>query len=94
MHELIELLYFTTTWCVPCKFYGPVLDRLIMEYPKNFVLRKIDTEKEPELAKEYEINSVPTVIARKKDGILSVILGARTYTELVKSLEHLIHDGN
>ena len=55
-----KVLYFSTTWCGPCKMFKPVVQQVSMEtgIPVSF----IDAEQNQELAKKYSISSVPTII--------------------------------
>ena len=54
------LVDFWAEWCGPCKIIGPVLERLA-EQASDWELRKLDTEKHPEVAAQYRITSIPAV---------------------------------
>jgi thioredoxin 1 len=56
------LVHFTAEWCVPCKRLSPVIDQLVLEDPTIKYI-KIDVDNDPELASEYEVKSVPTLVA-------------------------------
>lgn len=56
-----SLVKFGATWCGPCKAMDPVLTKLEQEYD-NVKIIKIDVDDNPELAKNYKIKAVPTVI--------------------------------
>lgn len=51
-----KYLYFSASWCIPCKSYAPVLERLPIEFGK------VDVEEHPELVEKYGISSVPTIV--------------------------------
>jgi len=62
--EVIEKSYLNTVildfyalWCGPCKLVKPMLEKLASEY--NFILAKIDIDKNPELAEQYDVEGVP-----------------------------------
>ena len=71
---------FYATWCGPCRMVAPILKDLAKEYGDSIVVYKIDTDKEKELAENYRIQSVPTLIIFKngkqvwrQTGIISTI---------------------
>ena len=51
---------FYATWCGPCKMFSPIFEEVSNESTINFV--KIDTDSFPELAREYGVMSIPTII--------------------------------
>jgi len=53
---------FYATWCGPCKRLAPVMEELAGVYKGKVVFVKVDIDRSPELAKQYEIEGVPTVI--------------------------------
>jgi thioredoxin 1 len=53
-----QLLYFSAPWCGPCRMLGPVLDELSETYP----IRKINIDNQSDVAREYNITSIPTTI--------------------------------
>lgn len=56
----MKLLYFSASWCGPCRMFGPVMDRLSAEGKIN--MQKVNIDEEHELVARYGIRSVPTVI--------------------------------
>ncbi|MCZ6883521.1 MAG: thioredoxin, partial [Gammaproteobacteria bacterium] len=55
------LVDFWADWCQPCKTLAPIVARLADEYAGKFILAKVDTEKEQELAAHFGIKSLPTM---------------------------------
>jgi len=55
------LVDFWADWCAPCKSLMPLLARLAEEYQGKFILAKVNTEEQRELAAQYGIRSLPTV---------------------------------
>lgn len=51
---------FFATWCGPCKMFGPTFEKMAVEYDFNFV--KLDVDEHAEIAREYGVMSIPTVI--------------------------------
>lgn len=83
------LLDFFATWCGPCKTLGPLLEKMQEKYT-NVLFLKINTDKASEIAEEYSISAMPTVILLKKQGsswkIVSRIVGLRQ-AEIEKAIQ-------
>jgi len=60
-YEVPVLVDFWAEWCQPCKVLMPILAALAEEYEGKFLLGKLNTEQEPELASHFGIRSIPTV---------------------------------
>jgi putative thioredoxin len=70
------LLDFTAGWCGPCQYLGPVLEKLADEYQGQFVLAKIDFDRNPQLAMQMGVQSIPAVFAIRDGQIVSHFIGA------------------
>jgi thioredoxin 1 len=63
----IVLIDFWASWCGPCLRFGPIFERVAQEHP-DAVFAKVDTEAEQELAAQYGVTSIPTLVVYR-DGI-------------------------
>lgn len=81
-HQVPVLVDFWADWCGPCQMQLPILLKLAEEYQGKFILAKLDTERERELAKAFQIRSIPTMKLFKNGEIVEDILGAQTETAL------------
>ena len=64
-HPLI-LVDFYASWCGPCKTLGPILSQVKAELQEEIKIIKIDVDKNPSIAAQYQVKGVPTLIAFKK----------------------------
>lgn len=77
------LVDFYAEWCGPCKMLTPVLERL----GDSFEIVKVDVDKHFDLAKEYGIMSVPTLIIFENGKVVKQMIGFMGYDELKDELE-------
>jgi thiol-disulfide isomerase/thioredoxin len=61
-----KVLYFSTTWCGPCKAFKPVVQQVAQE--TGIQVNYIDAEADPALAKMYSVTSVPTIVIADQMG--------------------------
>ena len=72
------LLDFWADWCAPCKTLAPILDKAVEDYGGAFVLGKIDSEQEPELARIFRVQSIPFGVLVVERRPLDSFTGAQT----------------
>ncbi|MEG0276613.1 MAG: thioredoxin [Coprobacillus sp.] len=72
---------FFATWCGPCKMLAPSIEKLADEHPEVKVV-KIDTDQIPSLAMEYQVQSIPTLIAFKNGQPVNRQMGFIPYEAL------------
>jgi thioredoxin 1 len=64
----IVLVDFWADWCGPCKRFAPIYESASEKHP-NIVFGKVDTEAEQAIAAQFEIRSIPTIMAIR-DGVI------------------------
>ena len=62
--EKTVLLDFWASWCGPCKMMAPVVEEIAKERP-DIKVGKIDVDEQPELAGQYRVMSIPTLVVMK-----------------------------
>jgi thioredoxin 1 len=84
------LVDFWATWCGPCKMIGPIVDELAAEYDGRAKVGKINTEEQTDLAGEYGVISIPTLILFKDGKPVDQVIGAVPKNAIVKKLDALL----
>lgn len=79
------LLYFSASWCQPCKRLAPLIDEILSEN-KDVALQKVDIEEQPDLVDQFGIKSVPTIVMCK---VAEVLTGTQTKETYQKAIEAL-----
>ncbi len=70
-----SILYFTATWCPPCKMIKPIYENMAKENPE-VAFGKVDVDDNAEAAAKYEISGVPTFILFAKEDVYARFTGA------------------
>ena len=83
--EKTVLLDFYVDWCGPCRMVSPIVDEIAEEYPEILV-GKINVDDCPELAVQFGIVSIPTLIVMNKGEVSKKIVGAYPKASIVEAL--------
>src|SRR5579875_3778473 len=88
--EVPVVIDFWAEWCGPCRMLGPVLERLAGEYGGQFVLAKVDTEREPGLAAEFGVRSIPAVFAVRGGRAVDAFVGVQPEAAIRAWIDRLL----
>ena len=84
------LVDFWAEWCGPCKQIGPTIDELANEFSGKASVGKVNVDQHPNLAAEYGIRSIPSILIFSEGKVQKQIVGAVAKSELIEALDKLI----
>ena len=82
---MFTIKYFTASWCGPCKMFGPTVEKVQAETGAN--IQKIDVDNNKDIAINYGVMSVPTLIFERDGVVVNKRTGVCSYNELVTMIE-------
>jgi len=84
------LVDFWAVWCGPCKMIAPIVEELAAEYEGKLKIGKVDVDNHQQIAMQYGIRSIPTLLVFKSGKVVEQIVGAAPKKSLVEKLsKHL-----
>ena len=84
----VVLVDFYATWCGPCKMLAPILEDVNKEVSDNVLITKLDIDNALDVAKEYGVMSVPTMIIFKNGKEIERLVGLRQKTQILEVLKN------
>ncbi|MBO7129663.1 MAG: thioredoxin [Prevotella sp.] len=73
---------FWATWCGPCRMIGPIISKLAEKYDGKIAVGKCDVEENDELAAEFGIRNIPTILFFKNGDVVDKMVGAQSEAKL------------
>ena len=83
----VALVDFWAEWCGPCRLIGPVVEELSKEYDGKAVIGKLNVDDNREIAAQYGIMSIPTLLIFKNGEIVDKHVGVASKSDLKKKIE-------
>ncbi len=80
------LVDFWASWCGPCRMVAPIVEEIAAEHPE-FKVGKINVDEQPQLAAQFGIMSIPTLLVFKNGQVASQMVGARPKADIVAMLK-------
>ena len=81
------LIDFWASWCGTCRMVSPIVDEIAEESPAGVKVCKVNVDEQPELAQQFQVMSIPTLLVMKDGKPVASSVGARPKQFIVKMIE-------
>lgn len=88
--EGVVLVDFYADWCGPCRMLAPIVEELAQEMSGKMIVAKVDTDQSVNVAAEFEVTSIPTLILFKNGQVVKRVVGLKDLDSLRKMVNEVI----
>jgi thioredoxin 1 len=81
------LVDFWAPWCGPCRMLAPTVDAISEEYEGKVKVGKVNTDENPQIATQHQINSIPTLMIFKGGEVVERLVGALPKEKITEKLD-------
>ncbi len=83
----VTLKDFHADWCGPCKTQDPILEEMKEDWGDRVTFEKIDVDENQDVANDYQVRSIPTIVVENDDGVVERFVGVTQRDDLENALE-------
>ncbi len=84
------LVDFWAPWCAPCQMQGPIIEEVVKEFETKIKVGKLNVDENREIAGQYQIMSIPTLIIFKDGKVVEQMTGVQSKEVLVDKINSLL----
>ena len=82
----VRLKDFYADWCGPCKQQDAILEEIVAEWWGDLELEKVDVDEKQDVANEYQVRSLPTLVVETDDGVVERFVGVTQREDIESAL--------
>ncbi len=82
---------FWAEWCGPCRLIGPIIEKLATEYEGKALVGKVNVDHNPEVAMQYGVRSIPTIVILKDGKEVQRHVGVTTQANLSRLIDEQLN---
>ncbi len=82
------LIDFWAPWCGPCRMFAPTIDRVAASQAGRVKVLKVNIDEEPELAQQFGVMSIPTLVLLKEGAVAARSVGVQPEQAVLRMLEN------